>query len=151
MLSNTIGKALAAACHADYMIDGRVDSDDFGPLQLEFADQTVLVFSVSAAGQGVEIDTVPLVFHERRDDFDAWKRLQLADGKWTPLLSARITAIDEWIWGNDVTVGWRLWFDNNWLCYWNAGDDAKCGVDEIPTWPGGDCSWRSLSAMLKSR
>lgn len=41
-----IGKQLMSACHADCMIDGITDSNDFGPLQLEFTDQRFLVFEL---------------------------------------------------------------------------------------------------------
>ena len=52
-LVNFLGKGLASACHGDYIIDGKPDLRDFGPLQLEFTDHTCLVFDLVSDGQSV--------------------------------------------------------------------------------------------------
>jgi hypothetical protein len=146
-----IGKVLASACRADYMIDGKLDSIDFGPLQLDFTDQTCLVFELVPDGQSVCVGNAQLRFPNPTPNECVWHRLELGDDSWKALALNPLTSIDEWIWDDIVRVGFRLHFGDHWICYWNAGDDAHCSVDELPTWPVGICRWRTLAPENYSR
>ena len=148
---NFIGKQLASACHADYMIDGIPDSNDFGPLQLEFTDQSCLVFELVPDGQSVCVDTAQLRFPDPTTGDYVWHRLELNSDAWKTLMLTPLTSIDEWKWEDDVRVGFCLHFGDHWLCYWNAGDDAHCCVDDMPTWPTGRCRWQTIVAGQNRR
>ena len=140
ILSASIGKVLVGACRADYLIDGVPNDEDAGPLQLEFADGSKTVLSLVPDGENVTAETTALQFSP-----ETWFRIELSsEDSWAHLINQTVTGCDEWIWDREIRTGWRIWFDDQSLCYINAGDYAKIEINSQPRWPTSGCEWRVI-------
>jgi hypothetical protein len=147
IVSATIGKTLIAACRADYLIDGVPNDEELGPLELEFNDGSTVVLSLVHNGIDVTSDSTPLIFSS-----DTWFRIDLTgEEEFQRIIGLKVTRCDQWIWDGEARTGWRFWFDEQTLCYLNAGDDAKIEINTSPLFPAIGCHWQVIAGPEMGR
>ena len=142
------GKRLARLLHVQSYFEGEPDLDDLGDVELGFADGSAVTLFILNDAESVGAFGGEALVPEPLDLDDAgghaWVKEDLAPKlDATGFIGARLERIEAMVdehrpSGHKVLSGWRLDFDNGrFLVFFNAGDDGKLAVVEVPPTYGG--------------
>lgn len=140
-LENVRHKILEKISRFDFLIDGKEDEEDAGPVQLIFTDNTVLELELCSDGESVVYHWRSKAEIEEEDNKTDWFRIELIDREpFIKLQKAKVKNFDQLLFGTVeesyetmVLAGVGFQFENGMsLVYYNAGDFAKIFVNEMP-------------------
>ncbi len=134
-------KILERISRFDFLIDGKENEEDAGPVQLEFTDGTVLEMELASDGESVEFTWKDKSIVEEENKEADWFRIDLTEKEpFNQLRAKKVMFVDYLLFGaiedskEDMVVA-GLGFcleDGLSLVYYNAGDFAKVYLNEMP-------------------
>ena len=126
------GKTVVQLFRTDYMFNGKVDEENFGSLQINFSDNSVLTFKENGDAESISISNEPILFG---GDIGDWQKIILNDlPGWSSLINSKVihSSLLENKYNNRTWVcGCRLIFENQIsLTYFNYYYNAKAVFGE---------------------
>ena len=140
-LQKVRNKILKEINRFDFLIDGKENEDDAGPVQLIFTDDSILEMELVPDGESIRYKWRSKGKIEEDDEKTDWFKIDLTDkASFHHLTKTKVIDLDELLFGaakeapeSLVVAGLGLQFENgSSLVYYNAGDFAKIYVDEMP-------------------
>ncbi|MCF6314443.1 MAG: hypothetical protein L3J39_18485 [Verrucomicrobiales bacterium] len=137
---DVIGKCISGITRGDFMLDGKVNDEDFGPLQLEFGDGSALAVFLMPDGESVAFTELKKPKGTIHDEATAWPCVDLGNGSpFSKAIGLSIESVQSLIFGmrgqNDwVICGYVFRLSGgHMISYYNEGDFAKIYFDHIST------------------
>ncbi len=137
-----IGQPLQSLARDQCLFDGTSDEQDDGSLEIRFANNGVITLGIGNDGESVTAKAEPLTIQEPFTLGDGsqceWQRLELtATEQWSRLharpLSRVEAMVEEWVLDKQTrrhVAGWLLWFGDDFVGYYNFGDNGKVLFNE---------------------
>lgn len=138
-LSALIGARLVGIFRGDLHIDGKLNEEDLGPLELQFEDGRTLQTWLADDGQSLEVNLFPSAPPDLNGQGGPWPRIDLSlHAPYLSLLRQEVAAVRYLCFGvrgerTEALAGLEFHFRSGMsLTYFNAGDFAKIYVNERP-------------------
>lgn len=143
IISSIKHKELKKLSHCQYLINDQVAGDDFGDVELQFEDGTIITLFILSDGQSVGAKYGSM---EIRNSFYlsdkskcSWQRVLLTELKpWSLLTGESVTEVaaifDRLLkQETDILMGWKITFGKSgYLCYFNNGDNGMLLFNQEP-------------------
>ena len=134
-----INREILSISRGDLLIDGIENDEDMGPLEIEFADGSVVIISLVSDGESIEYNFSPSKSNRLLVQDSEWERVILSDKHPYSYAKSRcVSHTNALLFSTEydkkpVIAGYRLKLeDGNSIVYYNAGDFAKIYWNDIP-------------------
>ena len=138
-LKKLCGKTAIRFSRADFMLDDKEDEHHFGPLQIQFQDNSFFILDETGDAETISFSAEPLVFeHSGRIDTLYWKEIVLNDRQnWNSIVNKKILtvyALYSILKSDSRLFGIKFLFENGiTLSYFNCYDDSTAVFDNDST------------------